>query len=353
MIRKIHKKYKHYKKVLVNDKLPHLCYRSSRLSSLYYFLFDHSFDREHQAVLSGKIKHIRESKNTEGNYFLLVRNIHRIEKGLLMRPQRPVFAKDYIKETIDNFLNLYDRNQLETNPQMKWFRDVLSDYFAKAATDPFVQTQYQRYLQKVNAPVEVLEAEPVKSVPYRRLDTHKSSITFDEFYKLTRHRRSVRWFLDKPVERERIDKAVLAANQSPSACNRQPFEFHIFDDPEMVKKLIDFPMGTRGYGHSIPVFVVLVGNLDAYYNERDRHVIYIDASLASMSFMLALETMGISSVSINWPDIEEREFKMESFLKLQKHQRPLMCMGIGYPDPDGMVAFSEKRSLNQIRIYNR
>ncbi|MGH2624131.1 MAG: nitroreductase family protein, partial [Sphingobacterium sp.] len=84
----------------------------------------------------------------------------------------------------------------------------------------------------------------------------------------------------------------------------------------------------------------------------DRHVIYIDASLASMSFMLALETMGLSSCAINWPDIETREQKMDKFLNLKAHQRALMCIGVGYPDPEGLVAYSEKRPLDQIRKYN-
>ncbi len=51
-------------------------------------------------------------------------------------------------------------------------------------------------------------------------------------------------------------------------------------------------------------------------------------------------------------DIEEREVKMEKFLMLKKFQRPIMCLGVGYPDPEGMVAYSEKRSLEQIRKYN-
>lgn len=95
-----------------------------------------------------------------------------------------------------------------------------------------------------------------------------------------------------------------------------------------------------------------MGNLDAYFDERDRHTIYIDASLASMAFILALETLGLSSCGINWPDIEARERKMETRLTLKKHQRALMLMAVGYPDPEGMVAFSEKRSLEQLRKFN-
>ena len=273
-----------------------------------------------------------------------------------MRPKRAVYGRDYIEETIDSFEGVWSLKANNDNPQMKWFTDVLYAYFdgAKEANDPIVDKQAARYFKIIanaNSPVKD-NCDQRPSIPYFRLQEERSDIDFDSFYKLAKQRRSVRWFLNKQVPRDLIDKAVLAANQAPSACNRQPFEFHIIDDPELVKKAVTLPMGTTGYGHSIPVMVVLVGNLDAYFDERDRHVIYIDASLAAMSFMFALETLGLSSCAINWPDIEKRERMMEDFLKLKNYQRPIMCMGIGYPDPDGLVAFSEKRPLDQIRKYN-
>ena len=40
---------------------------------------------------------------------------------------------------------------------------------------------------------------------------------------------------DLKVPREGIDQAMRAAAQSPSACNRQPFEFRVFDDPVLPK----------------------------------------------------------------------------------------------------------------------
>jgi nitroreductase len=353
MIKNIKDQLRLAKRTLLTETLPRLCYKSERLSSMYYFLFDNSFSREHRAVLSGTVKHISEVKKTKNNYFLLVRNTHRIEKGLLMRPKRAVFGKEYIGETIECFSGVWNPNQIETNAQMKWFYDVLSEYFSGAKEDSYINSLYERFKQIVSESYENNNAPAtVKSVPYIRQANNFAQIPFDEFYKLTKQRRSVRWFLNKPVPREILDKAILAANQAPSACNRQPFEFRIYDDPELLKEVVGYPMGIKGYGHSIPVLIVIVGNLDAYFEERDRHVMYIDASLASMSLMLALETLGLSSCSINWPDIESLERKMENFLKIEKYQRPIMCMGIGYPDPEGMVAFSEKRPLEHIRKYN-
>lgn len=348
---KITKILKYGPKIVVDTILPKYFVLTPFLSSAYYFFLSKDFKREHHAVLKGKVKHLKEEKTEKSNFYTLIRNTHRIEKGLLMKPRRPIFALDYIGKTTDVFLNVWKNNEKKTT-QYKWFRDVLDEYFKTSGNHPIVERYSEKFYEIFkDSPIEKGH-EVIKSIPYYRLDNEKPIISFDDFYKLTRYRRSVRWFLDQKVPRELIDKAILAANQSPSACNRQPFQYYVIDDPELIKIVSNIPMGIRGYAEGIPMLIVVVGNLDAYFDERDRHVIYIDASLANMTMMLALETLGLSSCSINWPDIEKLERKMEKVLKLEKHQRPLMCLAVGYPDPNGMVAFSEKRSLNEIRKFN-
>ena len=112
------------------------------------------------------------------------------------------------------------------------------------------------------------------------------------------------------------------------------------------------PMGIKGFYRNIPALAVLVGKLSAYVYERDRHIIYIDGGLAAMSFMYALETLGLSSVPINWPDIEFFEKKMEALLHLDIDERPIMLIGIGYADPEGQIPFSQKKSPKLLTQYN-
>ena len=165
-------------------------------------------------------------------------------------------------------------------------------------------------------------------------------MTYDQMLALAKQRRSVRWFLDKPVDRELVDKALVVARQSPSACNRLPYEFLVFDDPDQVKRIGSIPFGAAGYSHQIPTLMVVKGRLDDYFSPRDRHVPYIDASLALMSFMLALETLGLSSSVINWPDFEPLECTMARTLGLEPYERVIMLMAVGHADPTGMVASS-------------
>ncbi len=336
-------------KSIISTKLPKYFIANAWLSSLYYFIFSSKFNRELHSVLVGKVKHLRDSESKRQNIYTLIRNTHRLEKGLLMKPRREIFAVDFIKETVDNFESFYDKNKCQVGSQIKWSYDVLSNYFEVTGAHNTIDTQRKRFINIVG---EQDISTQFKSIPYYRHEINKPSITYEDFYKLTKYRRSVRWFLNKKVPHELIDKAILAANQAPSACNRQPFEYRVIDDPNLLQTVVNIPMGIRGYQHNVPMLIIAVGNLDAYFDERDRHVIYVDASLANMSLMFALETLGLSSCSINWPDIENLERKMENALKLKKHQRPIMCMAVGYPDPEGMVAYSEKRSLDDIRRFN-
>ncbi|MEJ1973805.1 MAG: nitroreductase family protein [Lacunisphaera sp.] len=165
-------------------------------------------------------------------------------------------------------------------------------------------------------------------------------------------RRAGRWFLPKAADRASIDHVMQVALLAPSVCNRQPFEFRIFDDRALVKKVIEIPFGLAGYGHNVPVVAVVVGQQRHFFDERDRHLIYIDSSLAVMGFLLALETLGLSSCCVNWPDIESQEKEMASLLGLSPDERPVMLLAIGYPDLDGMVANSTKKSLSQLRHFN-
>ena len=112
------------------------------------------------------------------------------------------------------------------------------------------------------------------------------------------------------------------------------------------------PFGAAGYGHQIPALAVLVGRLDHYFSPRDRHVIYVDGALAAMGFMYALETLGLSSSVINWPDFEPLEAKMQATLGLDYHERVIMLIAIGHADPEGLVPYSQKKPLDLLRRYN-
>jgi nitroreductase len=308
-----------------------------------------TFNREQYAVLSGRRAYYRNLSRERVTHVELRRNVHRLEKGILMQPRRSSFAGDYILETV-HFYSVAVKRASGTTidaTELQWAHDVLREYF-------LIVDDSNPAVRKARAEFEVLEhlSEPGEAKPYAHSSIKRSDLTYDQLLQLSQQRRSVRWFADRPVEREKIDRALEVGRQSPTACNRLPYEFRIFDDPEMVQKVAGIPFGAAGYSHQIPTLVVVIGRLDSYFSPRDRHVIYVDASLASMGFMYGLEAQGLSSSVINWPDFEPLEQKMSRTLRLAPHERVIMLMAVGYADPDGLVAFSQKKDLEVLRKYN-
>ncbi|MDJ0696978.1 nitroreductase family protein [Mastigocoleus sp. MO_188.B34] len=314
-------------------------------SWLYYSIVSKAFWREQYGVIYGKLKFYENLKLGKDSNFLLRRNIHRLEKGLIMKPRRNIFAITYIENT----LNLYEKalavRDKNGTLELQWAHDVLKQYFSVVGFHPIIDPLKTKFFsfQAINGETQF--------VPYKRDPSILPPVNYEQFMELSIRRRSVRWYLQKPVPRELIDKAIMAATLSPSACNRQPFEFRIFDDSEMVQKVAAIPMGTAGFHHNFPAIIVVIGKLRAYVSERDRHVIYIDASLASMTFMYALETLGLSSCPINWPDLDPQESQMTSLINLEPDERVVMLISVGYYDPEGMIPYSQKKPLNQIRRY--
>lgn len=51
------------------------------------------------------------------------------------------------------------------------------------------------------------------------------------------HRVSIRKYQEKKVEPEKLDYILRASMAAPSACNQQPWEFYIVEDPEILEEL--------------------------------------------------------------------------------------------------------------------
>lgn len=338
------------------------------LSSLYYTLFSRQFYREHLAVLRGRLAYQQSLVKPAASSALLRRNIHRLEKGLIMRPRRAVFAEDYISETVVAFAKA-QANSGFCQQEFNWANAVLTQYFA-VVTDTAIIAKARAHFAavskadtpapagSVSAPAGLASAPDAalgaatstetvinnaEPVPYLHQCLPEPAISYPQLLSLFTRRRSVRWYLPKPVPAALIEQAVAAASLAPSACNRQPYQFIVLNDANKAAAAAKCAMGTVGFAENIPCLLVVTGDLAAYPAERDRHIIYIDAALASMQLMLALETLGLSSCPINWPDIEAREQALSNMLNLPYQQRVIMLLAVGYADPEGGIAYSQKK----------
>jgi nitroreductase len=314
-----------------------------------FFLGSPNIAREHQATTAGTRQFRRARGHAMSSDYVLRRGVHRLEKGLISRPRKATFATDYIEEVVSHLAEAAAASGgvIEPNSEAAWAHDVLTEYFSVAGGAPEIDRARTAFLG-IGAS---RDSTGQLLTPYERdLGAH-TPVTYAALRELAVRRRSVRWFEDRPVPRELVDAAILVACQAPSACNRQPFEFLVFDEVDEAHRVAMLPGGADGFAWNVPVTVVVVGKLDAFFSDRDRHLIYIDGALAAMGFMLALETLGLSSCAINTPGVEASERRLAAHLGLAPFERPVMLIAVGYPDPSGKVPRSQKKSLDALRRY--
>ena len=321
------------------------------LATVYGIVAFPTFNREQYAVLRGRRDYYRSLSARSSHSAELRRSIHRIEKGLSMRPLRASFAEGYILDAVEQYARCLrsgtENEKVPDEGELRWAGDVLRRYFGTIESSPITEGAKQKFAKLDQPPGDSSE-----HAPYPAGQRPAIPIDYSELHQLCIRRRSIRWFLQEPVPRPLIDQALTAAGLAPTACNRQPYEFLIYDDPELVRHVGSVPFGTKGYAQQIPALAVVVGNLSNYASARDRHAVYIDSSLATMSFLLALETLGLSSTAINWPDFEPLELRMQRLLGLEASQRVIMLVAFGYADPNGMVPYSGKKGLDYFRSFN-
>jgi len=96
------------------------------------------------------------------------------------------------------------------------------------------------------------------------------------FQELVKSRRSIRRYLDKPVEREKVLTCIEAARLAPSADNVQPWRFLIIDDPELktqyAKEIFSGIYSISKFAEKAPVLIVILARLDIIANRIGKQI---------------------------------------------------------------------------------
>jgi len=153
--------------------------------------------------------------------------------------------------------------------------------------------------------------------------------------KLVRERRSIRRYLPKPVEREKILACLEAARLAPSAENAQTWRFVVIDDPELkaryAKEAFSGIYAYTKFAAEAPVLVLLLAKLDFLANRLGRQVqgipfFLLDAGISGEHFVLRAEELGIGTCWIGWFHVR----KTRKFFKIPRRYKIVSLIAMGY-----------------------
>lgn len=142
-------------------------------------------------------------------------------------------------------------------------------------------------------------------------------------------RRSIRKFTDDSISDELIDELLHAGMSGPSACNRQPWEFYVIKNPEMLVKI---RRTSRFTNMEAKLAIVVCGNLDKALPNSMKDYWIQDCSAATENILLQATNLGLGAVWCGIYPQDKAADRMKEFLGLNDNIIPLSLIWIGYPD---------------------
>ncbi|MDR1249724.1 MAG: nitroreductase family protein [Treponema sp.] len=145
-------------------------------------------------------------------------------------------------------------------------------------------------------------------------------------------RRSVRSFLPKPVEDDKIERILRAGMEAPSAHNRRPWEFIVITGEEDRKAV----GGMSPYAKMTPSAAALIAvcvNLDLEQAGKGEDSWWVqDLSAATENILLQIVEEGLGGVWLGWHPAQERVAAFSRHFGLPPAVVPFAMVALGYPE---------------------
>ena len=146
-----------------------------------------------------------------------------------------------------------------------------------------------------------------------------------KFLDIAKSRYSVRSYMDKEIEKEKLDKILEAAHVAPTAANLQPVRLLVVKEKENLAKI-----NKAANTYNAPVAIIVCSDHSKAWTRPfdGKQTVDIDASILTDHMMLQATELGLGSVWICYfkPDIIQQEFQLPAYLE------PINILALGYSD---------------------
>ncbi len=153
---------------------------------------------------------------------------------------------------------------------------------------------------------------------------------------------SVRKYLDKPVEAEKIQSILKAAMAAPSSRNQQPWEFYVVTNKGIIEKIADCHQYSKCAAGAPVVFVPCFKAdmpLPASVN--------IDMSAAVENMLLQITDLDLGAVWIGITPKEDRVAYIREAMNIPAELTPFCLIPCGYPDKE----YTQKDRFDLARVH--
>jgi nitroreductase len=160
-------------------------------------------------------------------------------------------------------------------------------------------------------------------------------------------RKSVRSYLDKPVEDDKLNTILNAGRLAPSASNRQEWRFVIVRDPTIRERIAEAANGQTFVGEA-PVIIIACAETNEHVMACGQLCYPINVAIALDHISLAAVELGLGTCWIGAFD----EHKVKEILGIPKEIRVVELMPLGYPSNPSPVE-KNRLPIDMIVKYDR
>lgn len=180
----------------------------------------------------------------------------------------------------------------------------------------------------------------------------QSEKTENEVVKTIMARRSVRKYLDKQVEHEKLETIALCGVNAPNGMNRQPWEVRIVESKEWIEGVTaEFVKKNKEMAERDPNFKNMFRNApNVIVIATPRGEGSIDAGLMGENMVLAAQSMGLGTCCLGGPvQFVKNDAAAKPYLdqlELPEGYEIAYMIAVGYPDEQPAA---KERDMGKVR----
>jgi nitroreductase len=177
------------------------------------------------------------------------------------------------------------------------------------------------------------------------------------FQRLVQERRSIRRYIERPVERDKILVCLEAARLAPSADNSQPWRFLVLDDVDLkqhfCKEVFSGIYSVSKFAKKAPVLVVILARLDIIAHRvgkqiQNIHFHLLDIGIAGEHIVLQAEELGLGTCWVGWFNTR----KARKVLKIPRGYKIASLLSMGYYEQKPSK-LKKRKKLDEIIWFNQ
>lgn len=166
-----------------------------------------------------------------------------------------------------------------------------------------------------------------------------------DFLSFAEARHSIRTYSREPVPVGSIERAVRAAQQSPSSCNRQTCRVRVWTRPADIARVLALQNGNRGFGHQLGGIAIITSDLAHWEHAHERYQAWVDGGMFAMSFAYGLHAEGLGAVMLNWSATHDQDDRLRRLIRLPESELIITMVGFGVLPETLKVPVSQRKPV--------